>query len=94
MIPLSNCPLFGFSLTTISREYGALMAFPYYDLFMDILKSKISLAPEMSPIEIQRAMKVHHVNEPQATAILGSLRTEGFSLIQGYTPVLPLFTSS
>lgn len=28
-------------------------------------------------------MKAYQVNEPQAKAILGSLKTQGFSLIQG-----------
>ena len=34
--------------------------------------------------ELQRTMKLYNLNEPQTKAILNALKTEGFSLIQGY----------
>ncbi|KAG8934463.1 DEAD-box type RNA helicase [Tulasnella sp. 417] len=72
-----------FSLSTVNREYGALMSAPYYDLFDEIARPSPAKLPRIAPQQIQRAMQAYKVNEPQATAILGSLDVEGFALIQG-----------
>ncbi|KIJ54640.1 hypothetical protein M422DRAFT_220966 [Sphaerobolus stellatus SS14] len=72
-----------FSLSTISREFAALAALKHYDFFSLVLKPRLSPIPKFAPSQIERAMKTHQVNEPQAAAILGSMQTEGFSLIQG-----------
>lgn len=44
----------------------------------------------VSAREINEAMVTYGVNEPQARAILGSLQTKGFSLIQGFVVHSPL----
>ncbi|SJX63016.1 related to SEN1 protein [Sporisorium reilianum f. sp. reilianum] len=72
-----------FSLTTLHREFAALMAAPYYDLFSDIIRGRLAPKVTLTGDEVRKAMQGYQVNEPQARAILGSLATEGFSLIQG-----------
>ncbi|PWY99732.1 hypothetical protein BCV70DRAFT_161805, partial [Testicularia cyperi] len=72
-----------FSLTTLHREFAALMAVYHFDLCSDILKARVAPRVLLSSSEVQRAMQGYQVNEPQARAILGSLANEGFSLIQG-----------
>ncbi|KAG1785943.1 SEN1 N terminal-domain-containing protein [Suillus plorans] len=72
-----------FSLSTLHREYGALMALPHYDLFQMILTPKLSGMPPLQQHEVQHTMSAYHVNEPQARAIIGSLKIDGFALIQG-----------
>ncbi|KAJ1026701.1 hypothetical protein NDA16_002299 [Ustilago loliicola] len=72
-----------FSLTTLHREYGALMVAPYFDLFNDVIKGRVAPKATLAADEVRKAMQGYQVNEPQARAILGSLATEGFSLIQG-----------
>ncbi|TBU62332.1 SEN1 N terminal-domain-containing protein [Dichomitus squalens] len=71
------------SLSTIIREYGALMALPHYDLLDSILRTQLPKPNKVDSGEVQRVMKAYNVNEPQANAILKSLDTEGFALIQG-----------
>ncbi|SNX84511.1 related to SEN1 protein [Melanopsichium pennsylvanicum] len=72
-----------FSLTTLHREFAALMAAPYFDLFSDVIKARVAPKVTLTSDEVRKAMQGYQVNEPQARAILGSLATEGFSLIQG-----------
>ncbi|KAF8443044.1 SEN1 N terminal-domain-containing protein [Boletus edulis BED1] len=72
-----------FSLATLHREYGALVALPFYDAFQSIMQPRISAMPHLDNHDIDQAMSTYRVNEPQARAILGSLRAEGFKLIQG-----------
>ncbi len=72
-----------FSLTTLHREFAALMAAPHYDLFSDIIRARVAPKVTLAADEVRKAMQGYQVNEPQARAILGSLATEGFSLIQG-----------
>ncbi|KAG9013563.1 DEAD-box type RNA helicase [Tulasnella sp. 427] len=72
-----------FSLSTVNREYGALMSAPYYDLFDEIARPSPTKLPRISQQQVQKAMQAYKLNEPQATAILGSLDLEGFALIQG-----------
>lgn len=52
-------------------------------MLRDILGGKSAHLPIMNDSEVQRTMKTYDVNEPQAKAILGSTRIEGFALIQG-----------
>jgi senataxin len=75
------------SLSTVYREYAALKGLPYYDLFDSIMKPRPAKLPEISSSRIRQAMETYRVNEPQAGAILGSLDSEGFALIQGYVSV-------
>ena len=70
------------SLSTLHREYAALVALPYYDLADVILNPKLVRAA-IDKREVQASMEKYGVNEPQAGAIVGAINTEGFSLIQG-----------
>ncbi|KAJ1033391.1 hypothetical protein NDA13_001382 [Ustilago tritici] len=72
-----------FSLTTLDREYGALMVAPHLHLFSDVIKGRVAPKATLAAEEVRKAMQEYQVNEPQARAILGSLATEGFSPIQG-----------
>ncbi|KAK0487479.1 SEN1 N terminal-domain-containing protein [Armillaria novae-zelandiae] len=72
-----------FSLSTIHREYSALVTLPYYDNVDTILRPRLSPPPSVDPKDIQRTMQLYQVNEPQAAAIESALKTEGFVLIQG-----------
>ncbi|KAG2155818.1 SEN1 N terminal-domain-containing protein [Suillus bovinus] len=72
-----------FSLSTLHREYGALVALPHYDLFQMILTPKLPVMPPLEQREVQDTMSAYNVNEPQARAIIGSLKIDGFALIQG-----------
>ena len=71
------------SLTTIHREYAALMALPYYDLFATILRPQLAEKPAIDSRDVKQTMQKYNVNEPQAVAILSALQAIGFSLIQG-----------
>ncbi|KAI0648078.1 SEN1 N terminal-domain-containing protein [Trametes meyenii] len=71
------------SLSTLIREYAALMALPHYDLLDSVLHAQLSKPSKVDAGELQRVMNTYNVNEPQANAILKSLGTEGFALIQG-----------
>ena len=77
MIPMDS------SLSTLIREYAALMALPYYDLLDSVLYTQLPKPARVDASEVQRVMSAYKVNEPQANAILKSLATEGFALIQG-----------
>ncbi|TFK40652.1 SEN1 N terminal-domain-containing protein [Crucibulum laeve] len=72
-----------FSLSTLHREYGALMSLPYYDLCNTILRPDIPKVSKIDSKELQQVMSIYRVNEPQAVAILNCLQTEGFALVQG-----------
>ncbi|KAF3901570.1 hypothetical protein ABW21_db0202407 [Orbilia brochopaga] len=71
------------SLTPIEREYAALKALPYYHLCEQIIKGRPHVYIEPEDRHVHRTMKVYNVNKPQATAIIGAVRNDGFSLIQG-----------
>ncbi|KAJ2923129.1 hypothetical protein H1R20_g13961, partial [Candolleomyces eurysporus] len=72
-----------YSLSTINREYAALMSLPYLSCLPNVMTSRLDKAPSADPAEIQRAMSTLSVNMPQATAIVSAMKTEGFVLIQG-----------
>ncbi|KAF8895534.1 SEN1 N terminal-domain-containing protein [Infundibulicybe gibba] len=72
-----------FSLSTLHREYAALVSLPSYDFCDLILQPTLPKIPKIDPHELQQAMKTYSVNEPQAAAIVGSLKADGFALIQG-----------
>ncbi|KAI0632099.1 SEN1 N terminal-domain-containing protein [Trametes polyzona] len=71
------------SLSTLIREYAAMMALPHYDLLDSVLRTELPRPSKVDSAEVQRVMSTYKVNEPQANAILKSLATEGFALIQG-----------
>jgi senataxin len=71
------------SLSTIHREYAALASLPYYDFADMILRPKLAMPPVVNPKDVQNAMITYSINEPQAKAILSSLESSGFCLVQG-----------
>lgn len=83
VILIDAAKLIARSLTTLYREYAALMSLPYYDLCGTILSAKLNRPTVPDSREVQRTMTVYNVNEPQAKAILYSLTADGFALIQG-----------
>jgi senataxin len=52
-------------------------------MLRDILGGKSAHLPMMNESEVRRTMSTYDVNEPQAKAIIGSTRIDGFALIQG-----------
>lgn len=73
-----------FSLSTLHREYGALLSLPHYDYCDVILRPRLEAkVNKVDQKELQRTMTAYNVNEPQAAAIISSMEAEGFSLIQG-----------
>jgi ATP-dependent RNA/DNA helicase, senataxin len=86
VLPLYSraCNDIALSLSTIAREYAALKALPYYDFHHQVMRPRPADIPQLPAAQIEQAMKAYQVNEPQAIAILGSMRTDGFSLVQGY----------
>lgn len=72
------------SLSTLHREYAALVSLEYYDRLDFILNPKLSSPVKPASEEIDQAKRAYQVNEPQAKAIISALRRDGFSLIQGY----------
>ncbi|KAG8858629.1 DEAD-box type RNA helicase [Serendipita sp. 411] len=72
-----------FSLSTIHREYTALMGMGTYECAEAVFRAQINSPLAPSDPDIRHAMEMHRLNYPQARAILSSMRTRGFSLIQG-----------
>ncbi|KAJ7784568.1 SEN1 N terminal-domain-containing protein [Mycena metata] len=72
-----------FSLSTINREYAALLGLQYYDLFPSILRPALPPIPPPNTDAVKKIVATHRVNEPQAIAISSCLNTPGLSLIQG-----------
>jgi senataxin len=73
------------NMSTAAREYAALKGLPYYEpeLLQSILDAKPTALPEIPQVTWEKAMIAYNVNEPQAKAIIGSMRIKGFALIQG-----------
>ncbi|KAJ8518486.1 hypothetical protein ONZ45_g4443 [Pleurotus djamor] len=71
------------SLSTMTREYGALVSVPFFDLSDTIIRPHLPELKTPSTKEVERAMANLGVNKPQATAILSSIATQGITLIQG-----------
>ena len=60
----------------------------YYDLYDTILQPRLSKQNVTDQQEIRQTMTKYNLNEPQAKAVLSSIKTNGFSLIQGYVALL------
>ena len=79
-------PLWGvqiLSLTPLEREYGALMALPYYDLCDEIIKAKPSPLLNYTERELEPFIHTYNVNSAQAKAVKSALDNDAFTLIQG-----------
>ncbi|KAA1469989.1 hypothetical protein DENSPDRAFT_797113 [Dentipellis sp. KUC8613] len=72
-----------FSLSTLHREFGALVSMQYYDYAEMILHPNLAWKAAIDESELQRTASTYNVNQPQALAIASVLQTDGFSLIQG-----------
>lgn len=70
-------------MSTIHREYSALRSMCYLELFQEILDPRLSPLVQPEARILERTMSAYQVNKPQAVAIIGSLKSQGFSLIQG-----------
>lgn len=71
------------SLTTTHREFAALSSLEHYPLRDRILKAQVTPKAVLSRSEVQEAKDLYGLNEPQASAVVASLKEPGFSLIQG-----------
>ena len=71
------------SLTSLEREYGALMALPYYDLCDEIVKAKPSPLLDYSDSQLSPIIDAYKVNRAQAKAVKSAMENDGFTLIQG-----------
>ena len=81
--------ILAFSLSTLYREYAALMAMPHYECADFILKPQLPKPMPADHTEVQLTMTKYNVNEPQARAISSALRTDGFTLVQGHAFSMP-----
>ena len=72
------------SLSTIHREYAALMGMNHYDWADVVYESRIDAPVIPAESHIRKVMAAQRLNNPQARAVVASLETPGFSLIQGY----------
>ena len=71
------------SLTPLEREYGALMALPYYDLSEEIIRAKPSPLLEYSNDKVKGIQDLHNLNVAQAKAVKSAVDNDAFTLIQG-----------
>ena len=60
------------------------MGLPYFDLCDTILKANLGRPSMADPQSVKQTMTTYSLNEPQAKAVTSALKTDGFSLIQGY----------
>jgi len=71
------------SLTTLRREYAALVSVPDLLLAKDLLQARVAPRPDVSEADRVQAERAYSLNAPQAQAVVAAMRTTGFSLIQG-----------
>ena len=71
------------SLTPLEREYGALMALPYYDLAEEIIRAKPSPLLEYTDEEVLDLQELHNLNTAQAKAVKSAVDNDAFTLVQG-----------
>ena len=71
------------SLTPLEREYGALMALPYYDLCDEIIRAKPSPLLDYPDSDLATIVDTYDVNLAQAKAVRSALDNDAFTLIQG-----------
>lgn len=70
-------------MVTIEREFSSLKGLPYYDLADSIILATPNKPIEISDDDAENMRKIYRVNESQAKAIMGTYKSDGFSLIQG-----------
>ncbi|CAX42978.1 helicase, putative [Candida dubliniensis CD36] len=70
-------------MITIEREFSSLKGLQYYDLADSIISATPNKPIEIEEEDAEKMRKIYHVNDSQARAIMGTFKSEGFSLIQG-----------
>ncbi|KAL6452796.1 SEN1 Helicase SEN1 [Candida maltosa Xu316] len=70
-------------MVTIEREFSSLKGLEYYDLADEIISATPNKPIDISDQEAENMRQIYSVNESQAKAIMGTYKSEGFSLIQG-----------
>ncbi|KAJ1931621.1 hypothetical protein FBU59_006649, partial [Linderina macrospora] len=74
-----------YGLTPMHREYAALRSLPYLDkqLVQEILTPRPGAHQMLGRLEIEKCMRMHALNQPQAEAVVAAVsRSNGFTLIQ------------
>ncbi|KAJ9603337.1 DEAD-box type RNA helicase [Cladophialophora chaetospira] len=71
------------SLTPLEREYGALKALQYYDLYDEIIRAKPSPILDYKDEVLRPIEKTYNLNFAQAKAVKSALDNDAFTLIQG-----------
>lgn len=71
------------SLTPLEREYGALMALPFYDLAEEIIRATPSPLLGYSDDEVRDIRDLHNLNVAQAKAVKSAVDNDAFTLVQG-----------
>lgn len=71
------------SLTTLEREYGALLGLQYFDLCDEIIKAKPSPLLKYSEHQLAPLVASYKINIAQAKAVRSAIDNDAFTLIQG-----------
>lgn len=72
------------SVTTVQREYTALMALQYYDLKDAVLQGRVNMpVTAVENPRISELARIQGLNPSQAQAVENALSRPGFNLIQG-----------
>lgn len=71
------------SLTTLEREYGALLGLQYFDLCDEIIKAKPSPLLKYSDNHLAPLVANYNINIAQAKAVRSAIDNDAFTLIQG-----------
>lgn len=71
------------NLTTLEREYGALLGLQYYDLCDEIIKAKPSPLLKYSESQLAPLLVNYNINSAQAKAVRSAVDNDAFTLIQG-----------
>lgn len=71
------------SLTTLEREYGALLGLQYFDLCDEVIKAKPSPLLKYSENQLAPLMANYNINSAQAKAVRSAIDNDAFTLIQG-----------
>lgn len=71
------------SLTTLEREYGALLGLQYFDLCEEIIRAKPSPILRYSDNQLTPLVVNYNINIAQARAVRSAIDNDAFTLIQG-----------
>lgn len=71
------------SLTTLEREYGALLGLQYFDLCDEVIKAKPSPLLKYSENQLAPLIANYNINSAQAKAVRSAIDNDAFTLIQG-----------